>query len=414
MTAERPVTAPRTLVILLGFYLMLQPLATDFYLASLPGLTRTFATSAATVQMTLTVFALSFGVMQLVAGPVSDRYGRVPVLIGGLALYAGACIACALAPTIELLIAARFVQAVGCCAAVVVTRAIVRDEFDPHAGARAMARASTILAFGALLGPVLGSLIEVRYGHRAIFGVVAAITLALLAVTRATLAETNQHPDPHATRPRALAVNYATVARSSAFRAYTLAGAASYGGLFAFISGSPFVLIEVLGVPTAWFGLCFAFCVTGYMTGTLVCRRLLARHSVARTMQAGAGLALGAGIAMTALAVAGVHHWAALLLPQFVYLAGHGINLPCAIVGSVAPFERRAGAAAGLFGFLQMVAAVLIGTWIGASWNGTVFPLVLTVAACAGVVFLTVYGWIARLPAVPALASARAEAQNQL
>jgi DHA1 family bicyclomycin/chloramphenicol resistance-like MFS transporter len=122
-------------------------------------------------------------------------------------------------------------------------------------------------------------------------------------------------------------------------------------------------------------------------------------------MKVGAGLALGAGVAMAAFALAGVHHWAVLILPQFLYLAGHGINLPCAMVGSIAPFERRAGAAAGLFGFLQMIAAVLIGTWMGASGNGTVFPLVLTVAACAGVVFAAVYGWIARLPSAPATAA---------
>jgi DHA1 family bicyclomycin/chloramphenicol resistance-like MFS transporter len=104
---------------------------------------------------------------------------------------------------------------------------------------------------------------------------------------------------------------------------------------------------------------------------------------------------------MTALAAAGVHHWAALLLPQFAYFAAHGIVFPCAQAGSVAPFERRAGAAAGLFGFLLMVAAAAIGLWIGASWNGTVYPLVFTVAACALVVFLAVNRWIGRRRAPP-------------
>ncbi len=388
----------RTLVVLIGFFLMLQPLATDFYLVSLPGLTRTFSTSAATVQLTLSVFALAFGVMQLVAGPLSDRHGRVPVLTGGLVLYAAACVACALAPSIEWLIAGRFLQAVGCCAVVVVARAIVRDVFDEQAGAQALAQASTILALGPLLGPMLGSVLEVRFGHRAIFAVLALITVALLVVTVAKIAETNRHRDPRATRPRELAANYAAVFRSPAFRAYTLAGAATYGGVFAFLSGSPFVLIQVLGVPTAWFGPCFALCVSGYLLGTIACRRLLARRNVARTMRAGAALALGAGLAMTALALAGVHHWAAVIVPQFVYFFAHGINFPCAQVGCVAPFEHRTGAAAGLFGFLLMVAAALVGTFIGASHNGTVVPLVLTVAACAAAVFLTVNGWIVRLP----------------
>src|SRR5512137_3121089 len=115
----------RATVVLVGCFLMLQPLATDFYLASLPGLTRTFAASIPTVQLTLSVFILAFGTMQLVIGPLSDRIGRRPVILGGLALYLLASFACALAPSIELLIAARALQAVGCCAAVVVARAIV-------------------------------------------------------------------------------------------------------------------------------------------------------------------------------------------------------------------------------------------------------------------------------------------------
>ena len=395
---SRALPRERTLVVLIGFYLMLQPLATDFYLASLPGLARTFDTTAAQAQLTLSVFVLAFGLMQLVAGPLSDRYGRRPVLLAGVALYALASIACALAPSIAVLIAARFVQAVGCCAAVVVARAIVRDVFDPQAGAHAVAQASSILALGPLFGPILGSLLEVRFGYRAAFVVIAMIALALLWATASRLPETNRHLDQGATRLRALAANYGAVLRSGGFRAHTLVGAATYGGLFAFISGSPFVMTQLLGVPTAWFGFGWAFCVSGYLLGTIACRRLLARRSVARTLQAGAALALGAGAAMTALAAAGVHHWAALLIPQFAYFTAHGINFPCAQAGSVAPFERRAGAAAGLFGFLLMMAAALIGFWIGVSWNGTVYPLVLTVAAAALVVFATVNLGIARRP----------------
>jgi DHA1 family bicyclomycin/chloramphenicol resistance-like MFS transporter len=236
------------MVTLLGCYLMLQPVSTDLYLASMPGLTRTFSASIATVQLTLTVWIAAFGTMQLFAGPVSDRYGRYPVLLTGLGLYVAASLGCALAPSIEALIAARFVQAIGACAVVVVARAIVRDVYDPLAGARAMASASAILAIGAIVGPVVGSLLEVRFGHRAAFLAQTFIAAVLLGATLAQLTETNRTPDPRATAARALAGNYAFVLRSSDFRAYTLLAGASYGGLFAFISGSSFVLIRV-GVP---------------------------------------------------------------------------------------------------------------------------------------------------------------------
>jgi len=387
----------RTAVVLVGCYLMLQPLSTDFYLASLPGLTQTFSASVETVQLTLSVFVIGFGVLQLFAGPLSDRLGRLPVTVAGIAVYVVASIACALAPSIELLIAARLLQALGCCTVVVVARAIVRDVFDPLAGAKVMAQASTLLAIGPLFGPILGSFLEVRFGFRATFVVLALFAGALLVATLASLTETNPRPDATATRPRALLDNYARVLRSPEFLSYTLVGAASYAGLFAFISGSSFVLIRVLGVPTAYFGFGFAFCVIGYLIGTIVCRRLLARRGIVRTLKVSACLSAAGGMAMALLAVAGVQHWAAVLLPQFVYMLAHGVNFPCAQAGAVAPFPRQAGAAAGLLGFLTMALAALVGGWIGASYNGTVFPLAFTIAVSGLVVFATVWGWVVRL-----------------
>jgi len=388
----------RTAVVLVGCFLMLQPLSTDFYLASLPALTQTFSASVATVQLTLSVFVITFGVMQLLIGPLSDRLGRYPVTIAGIALYIAASIACALAPSIELLIAARLVQAIGCCTVVVVARAIVRDVFDPLAGARVIAQASTLMAIGPLAGPILGSVLEVRYGFRASFAVLAVFAGTLFVATCLRLSETNAHRDAAATRPRALLRSYAQVLRSAHFLSYALVGAASYGGLFAFISGSSFVLIQVLGVPTAYFGYGFAFCVSGYLVGTIACHRLLARLGIVRTLKISACVSTGGGLAMAMLAVAGIAHWAAILLPQFVCMFAHGINFPCAQAGAVAPFPRQAGAAAGVFGFVTMALAALVGWWMGLSNNGTVFPLAFTVAAAGLAVFAAVWGCVARLP----------------
>jgi len=388
----------RAAVVLIGCFLMLQPLSTDFYLASLPGLARTFAASVATIQLTLSVFIIAFGTMQLVIGPLSDRHGRYPVTIAGIALYAAASIACAAAPSIETLIVARFFQAIGCCTVVVVARAVIRDVFDPLTGAKVMAQASTLLAIGPLFGPILGSFLEVRFGFRAAFVVLTVFSGALLVATLAWLPETNPHPDATATRPGALLRNYARVLRSPHFLSYALVGAASYGGLFAFISGSPFVLIGVLGVPTAWFGFCFAFCVVGYLLGTIACRHLLARRGIVRTLKLSACVSAAGGMAMAALAVVGLQHWAAILLPQFVFMFAHGINFPCAQAGAVAPFPRQAGAAAGVLGFLTMALAALVGWWIGASNDGTVYPLAFTIATAGLGVLATVWGWVVRLP----------------
>jgi DHA1 family bicyclomycin/chloramphenicol resistance-like MFS transporter len=186
------------------------------------------------------------------------------------------------------------------------------------------------------------------------------------------------------------------VLRSADFRAYTLFAGASYAGIFAFISGSSFVLIRVLGVPTRYFGLAFAFCVCGYLLGAIACRRLLAHRSVARTARVGAVLSLTSGVALVAAALVGPPHWVGVVGPGFVYFFAHGINFPCGQSGSVAPFPRHAGAAVGLYGFLVMALAALTGVWMGASHDGTMYPLAFTMAAFGGVAFAAAFGRIGR------------------
>jgi len=386
-----PAVAPiRGLVVLLGCFLMLQPLSTDLYLVSMPGLTQRFAASMATVQLTLSVFALGFATMQLLSGPLSDRFGRRPVVLAGIALYLLASLACATATSIEALIVARFVQAIGCCSVVVAARAIIRDVYGPDGGARALAQALSVLAAGPIAGPILGAALEVRFGHQAAFLALAAFAGVLLVITMGRLTETNRHRSPTATRPGRLVANYAHVLRSREFTAFAILGIASYGGLFAFIAGSSFVLIGVLGVPVAWFGALYAAIVVGYLVGTLACTRLLARGGVRLAVTVGAVLAATGGLSMLVLALADVRHAAAVAIPQFVYMASHGINFPCAMAGAVAPFPRHSGAAAGMFGFLSMGAAAFIGTAIGMTPVGTAVPLAAAVAGASVVSLATV------------------------
>jgi len=385
---------------MVGLFMMLQPLATDLYLASLPGLSSRFEVPPSTVQLTLSVFVAAFGAMQLLSGPMSDRWGRRPVMLGGLALYVVASLACAASPGIGMLIVARFAQAVGCCTVVVVSRAIIRDTFEPAAGARALAVASTLLAIGPVAGPIVGSLLEVRFGFRAAFVFIAALGAILFAIAARKLPETLAHPDPGALEPGRLAAGYAAVLRSPVFVAYTFVGAAAYAGVFAFISGSSFVLIRVLDVPTAWFGACFAVVVSGFLIGTLVCRRLLPRLGLPRTLRAGTILSAIAGVSGAVLAIAGVHHYAALLVPMFGFLLAHGLVFPCAQAGATAAFPGRAGAAAGLFGALVMLVAAAVGSWIGASHDGTPVPLTVTVAAAGLLALLGASRGVMRHPGV--------------
>jgi MFS transporter, DHA1 family, multidrug resistance protein len=378
------------LLLLITACMMLQPMSTDLYLASLPGLASVFKVPASTVQLTLTLFVIGFGGAQLVIGPLSDRFGRRPVLLCGLALYVTASALCGLAPSIELLIAARFLQALGCCTAVIIGRAIVRDAYAPEHSMQVVAKASTWLSLAPLLGPILGSYLQVSFGWRAAFAVLGLYSAGLLALSAARLPETNAHKDPRATEWRGLLANYRIVLGAREFWAHALPGALSYGSIFAFISGSSFVLIRVLQVPTEWFGYCFAFGVSGYMSGTIVCRRLLSRFGAGRTLRLGSALSLASGACFLAAVALGVAHWSLVLAAMFLTMGAHGINFPIAQTGAVSPFPQQAGTAAGLMGALAMCVAFAVGTVVGATHDGTLYPLAFIACTLGALLFTSV------------------------
>ena len=174
-----------------------------------------------------------------------------------------------------------------------------------------------------------------------------------------------------------------------------LPGALSYASIFVFISGTPFVLIRVLGVPTQYYGYLFAFGVLGYLGGTLICRRLLGSIGVERALTLGTTVGLLGSLAFLLLVLADVRHWTLVVAAQFVVMTAHGINFPCTQSGSLAPFPEKAGAAAGLFGCLVMYAALAAGTWVGASHDGTLLPLA-AISATVGVILFASARLLAR------------------
>lgn len=391
-SAVRPLAAYASapLLPLIASFLMLQPLSTDLYLASLPGLASAFGAPTSTVQLTLSLFVLAFGGAQLVIGPLSDRFGRRPVLLVGLGLYLAASLACAAAPTIELLVVARVLQALGCCSAIIVARAIVRDAWAPADAAQVIARASSWLALAPLLGPILGSYLQVAFGWRAAFVALSALSAVLLGAAALRLPETNAHRDPRATALSGILANYRIVLGARAFWSHALPGALSYGAMFTFISGSSVVLIRVLHVPTELFGYCFAFGVTGYLAGTIVCRRLLPRMGPALALRIGSTATLAAGVLFLGAVAAGLAHWAVVTGAMFLTMFAHGINFPVTQSGSVTPFPQQAGTAAGLLGALIMAVAFAVGTVVGATFDGSVMPLASIACALCAATFASV------------------------
>ncbi len=380
---RRPGTdASAALLFLLTGFLALQPLSTDLYLASLPALREHFAAPVSSVQLTLSAFLAGFAASQLIAGPLSDRFGRRPVALGGCALYVGASLAGVLAPSLQVLIAARVLQAVGVCCTVVCARAIVRDLYEADAGARVLARALSWMGTAPIAGPVAGGLLQALMGWRANFAALTVLGAILLAAAARALPETNRHRDTGATDPGSLARNYAHIAASRRFWSYALPVTGSYSALFCFISASSFVLIGVFGLSPQRFGVAYALVASGYLLGTMAVRPLLGRLGLVGSIRVGAALALAAGAAMTLLALAEVRTPAALLAPMFLVITAHGFIQPGCQTGAIDPFPRMAGAAAALMGFAMLAVAAAAGWAVGMLHDGSTRPLALGVGAC--------------------------------
>ena len=382
----------RTVAVLLTTLVAFGPMSTDLYLPSLPAMVDAFDTSVSRAQLTLSVFMAGFAVGMLIHGPLSDRFGRRPVLIGGVALYVLASVACVLAPTMEALIAARFVQALGACVGPVIGRAVVRDVYDRSEAARMLSLMASAMALAPAVAPILGGLLFSLFGWRANFGVLVVFGVAVFIGTWRLLAETNRHRDPGATRPGRIAGTFAHLLRNRVFLGYTLTVSFGFAGLFSFISGASFVIIDVLGVAPSLFGFAFMVVVIGYVLGAAIGGRLGGRVDLDRLIGAGVILATLAGGIAAALAWAGVQSLAALIPLASVYFFASAWIIPLGTAGALGPFPRIAGAVSSLLGFIQMTAGATAGFLVGALHDGTTRTLstmLFLMAACGLVAFLT-------------------------
>lgn len=370
--------SPGLIVLVLSLLLGLQPITTDLYLPALPALTKDFGASLSQAQLTLTALLLAFGTSQLVWGPLSDRFGRRPILLTGTLLYVLASVGSAAVTSIEQLIVLRVLQGAAMGAGVMCARAVVRDLYAPTEGARIMSKGLTGLGIIACASAPVGGLLSQHFGFRvtllalAVFG---AIALTLLALR---FEETLQRKNPQALEPRTLLRTWGQIARHPTFWAFTLLAATSYGGLFTFLAASSFVFIGVLGFSKTAYGLTLLVQSLSYILGTFICRRLLPRFGVRRTVAIAGAATFIAGTSMGVMALLGIRSAAAIMVPFSLFMLGHGVHQPCGQSGAVGPFPQAAGAASALSGFLMMVVAFAMGSWLGLSLAenpGSVLPL---------------------------------------
>lgn len=367
--------SPLLIALLLSMLLGVQPITTDLYLPALPALTESFAAPVSQAQLTLSALLLAFGISQLVWGPLSDRFGRRPILLWGLSGYILASVAATLAPSIALLIIWRVVQGATMGAVIMSARAIVRDLYQPAEGARIMSTALTGLGIIAGLCAPLGGVLAGLLGWRAALACTVVFSTVCLLMIALRFQESLVHKNPHALNPANMARNWLMILRNPVFLTWCALSVASYGAMFTFLAASSFVFIKVLGLSTTQYGVMLFVASMFYIAGTFLCRHLLARFGVRKAVAVAGALSVTGGASMGLLAWAGVSNLWAILIPHLIYMIGHGIHQPCSQSGVVGPFPRAAGTASALNGFLMMAVAFAMGGWVGTHMDGTVLPM---------------------------------------
>ncbi|MEN9904426.1 MAG: hypothetical protein RLZZ555_991 [Pseudomonadota bacterium] len=362
---DKGLMSPTVVVLLLSLLMGLQPVATDLYLPSLPELTRSLNGGIAQAQQTLTALLLGFGLSQLAWGPLSDRLGRRPVMITGMSLFTLASLGATLAGSMEGLIAWRGLQGLAMGASMMGARAMIRDLYQPADGARVMSKALGGLGLTACFTGPLGGWLAQHLGWRAALACIALFGALVLSMLLWRQRETLQQPDRQALRPGHLLANWGLILRHPTFWCQAMISGFSFGGLFAFLSLSSFVLVGEFGLSQSAYGLVMLSMSLSYITGTFICRRLLTRLGMRRTIAVAAGLSLSGGLGLALCTWLEIASTWSVALPFGLYIMAHGIHQPCAQTGSIAPFPQAAGAASAWSGCLSMVLAFLNGQVLG-------------------------------------------------
>ncbi|MFI4995461.1 MAG: multidrug effflux MFS transporter [Hyphomicrobiales bacterium] len=368
------------------------PLSVDMYLPSMPAIARELGTDPAHVQLTLSAFLAGFAVGQFYHGPLSDRYGRKPVLLAALALYIVASAACAFTRSIELLILARFAQAVATCGPIVIARAIVRDLYEGPRAGREMARMGMIMGIVPAIAPILGGIMHNLAGWRSIFTVMVLVGLGLVYVVATFMPETLKIRSSRPISPWGIVRSFGGLIGSPVYRAYVALVSLVYSGLFCFISASSFILQGVYGLSEIAFALTFALNVIGFIIGSMLASRFAVSRGLDSTIAVGVPLLVIGSLLMLALVGFGPGSAAEIVIPAMIYMAGVGLVLPQALAAAMAPFPDRAGAASSCLGVTQMTFSALVGAGIGLTLGSSALPLPLAmsaVALAAALVFLS-------------------------
>jgi len=358
------------------------PLAIDTYLPALPTIARELNASAAAVQVSLAMYFIGIALGQAFYGPLSDRTGRKPALSFGLTVFIASSVGCALAWNVESLIAFRFLQALGGCAPLVIPRAVVRDHFDERESVQMLSMLILVMGLAPILGPLVGGQLLVNFGWRSVFWVLAAYGATWSVIVGLFLPESLPRELRRRQPVRVILATYRQLLGDRTYVRYVLAGGFMFSGLLTYITGSPFVFIEIYHVPPERFGLFFGTNAAGIIAASQINRWLAGRMDPRRIVRIILPIAMTAGFAMLFSAATGSGGFAGILIPLFCFIACYGFIMPNTTALAMAPYGAMAGSASALLGTLQFVMGATAGALVGALGNGTAVPFAAVVAGC--------------------------------
>lgn len=360
----------------------LGPLAMQIFLPSLPLIQSDLGVSAATAQLVLSLSMVAISFSLLVYGPLSDRFGRRPLLILGLILFLIGSLVGALAPNITTLVVGRTIQAVGGAAGLVLTRTIIRDIYGRERAASMIAYVTTAMVIAPMLAPAIGGVINDHFGWRANFTFVGLVGILVTVLVIARLPETHAERASFAGLRNMIAV-FAQLLGNREFRAFTLQSSFAIATFFSFAAAAPYVVIVVMGRPASMYGVFFIVISFSFMVGNFIAGRISERVGVERMVLLGSGLAVsGTLLSLVCLLTFGWVPWS-LFGPIVLLGLGNGMSMPNAIAGAISVDPRVAGTASGLAGFLQMIIAALFAQLAGMWQNGTPYPMIGFMIAAA-------------------------------
>lgn len=370
-------------ILILGLLSAIGPFSIDMYLPGFPAIAKDLHTSVDMVAYTLASFFVGVCIGQLISGPLLDRFGRKRPLYFGMGLYILASAGCAFSESVEMLIAFRLLQALGGCVTMVAPRAIIRDVFPVHENAKIFSLMILILGVSPIIAPTLGSYLIAGFGWYSVFLVLGAISLLVLLAVIFLLPESKQ-PDPSfSLKAGAILASFKIVLKERQFYIYTLSGAIASAGLFAYLAGSPFVLLEFYGVTETQYGMIFALIASGLIGCSQLNNVLLKKYTSIEIvkftliLQTVFGLLLFAG---TAFNLIGLHGTVALI---FLFLSCQGFNFPNSSALSMEPFSKEAGSASALMGAIQMGFGALAAAAVGVMNARTAMPMTGVMALCS-------------------------------